>query len=144
MACTGLGRCKVALWFAVVLDILGLIALLVGIFAKLQREGRDFGDLLIYTGAIVVFVSLIGWVFWYTGNIEISWEELESDYQLKDNRLNRIVRKISRRISWRTSNGKKAAAKTAGFSCHPHKAEDMQLSPVSPTAPSRLREVAVE
>uniref|UniRef100_A0A4W3IAW4 Transmembrane protein 238a n=1 Tax=Callorhinchus milii TaxID=7868 RepID=A0A4W3IAW4_CALMI len=96
MACTGLGRCKVALWFAVVLDILGLIALLVGIFAKLQREGRDFGDLLIYTGAIVVFVSLIGWVFWYTGNIEISWEELESDYQLKDNRLNRIVRKISR------------------------------------------------
>ncbi|XP_067836122.1 transmembrane protein 238-like [Heptranchias perlo] len=106
MTFRGLGRCKFALWFAVALDVIGLVALLVGIFANLQRAGRDYGDMLIYTGAIVVFVSLIGWVFWYTGNIEISWEELASDYQPKAGRLHRIVRTLSRSISMRNKDGR--------------------------------------
>ncbi|XP_038644319.1 transmembrane protein 238-like [Scyliorhinus canicula] len=106
MPLSGLSRCTYALWLAVVLDVVGLATLLVGVFGNLQRGGRDYGDMLIYTGAIVVFVSLIGWVFWYTGNIEISLEELASDYCVKDSKLHRIVRKISRSISLRNGNGR--------------------------------------
>lgn len=48
--CDGLSHCKVALVFAVLLDVLGAAALLVGVFASLEVNGRDFGDLLVYTG----------------------------------------------------------------------------------------------
>ncbi|XP_067878147.1 transmembrane protein 238-like [Heterodontus francisci] len=110
MALTGLGRCTYALWLAVALDVVGLVALLVGVFGNLQRGGRDYGDMLIYTGAIIVFISLIGWVFWYTGNIEISLEELSGDYSPKDTRLHRIVRKISRSISMRSGTSQRPKA----------------------------------
>lgn len=99
MAPAALGRCRMALLFAVLMDLVGVVSLLVGIFAQLQINGRDFGDLLIYTGAILVFMSLIGWIFWYTGNIEISLEELERDYVVKGGTLAHLARKISRRLS---------------------------------------------
>lgn len=101
MAASGLDRCRLALLFAIFMDLIGLASLLVGIFAELQLNGQDFGDLLIYTGAIIVFLSLIGWIFWYTGNIEISMEELQQDYMIKDGTLARLARKISRHISHR-------------------------------------------
>ncbi|XP_068097161.1 transmembrane protein 238 [Hyperolius riggenbachi] len=104
MAPTSLARCRLALLFAVLMDLIGVISLLVGIFADLQLNGQDFGDLLIYTGAILVFVSLIGWIFWYTGNIEISLEELQQDYMIKDGTLARLARKISRHFSQRDVN----------------------------------------
>ncbi|KAL6093822.1 hypothetical protein STEG23_013980, partial [Scotinomys teguina] len=66
-----------ALLLAVALDVAGMAALLTGVFAQLQVRGRDFGDLLIYSGALLVFLSLLGWILWYTGNIEISRQELE-------------------------------------------------------------------
>ncbi|XP_029440937.1 transmembrane protein 238 [Rhinatrema bivittatum] len=99
MTASPLARCRTALVFAVLMDLAGAASLLVGIFAQLQVNGRDFGDLLIYTGAILVFLSLIGWIFWYTGNIEISLEELERDYAVKGGTLARLARKISRRLS---------------------------------------------
>lgn len=46
----GLSRCKLALAFAVLMDLLGGAALLMGVFAPLEIKGRDFGDLLVYTG----------------------------------------------------------------------------------------------
>ncbi|XP_072282418.1 transmembrane protein 238 [Pyxicephalus adspersus] len=101
MAANALDRCRLALLFAVFMDLVGLVSLLVGIFAELQLNGQDFGDLLIYTGAILVFLSLIGWIFWYTGNIEISMEELQQDYTIKDGTLARLARKISRHLSHR-------------------------------------------
>ncbi|KAG8434034.1 hypothetical protein GDO86_012409 [Hymenochirus boettgeri] len=104
MAPNPLDRCRLALLFAVLMDLAGVISLLVGIFAELQLNGQDFGDLLIYTGAILVFLSLIGWIFWYTGNIEISLEELQQDYAVKDSSIANIVRKISRHISRRGTN----------------------------------------
>ncbi|DAA19344.1 TPA: hypothetical protein BOS_18079 [Bos taurus] len=55
---SGLGRCRMALLLAVALDVAGMAALLTGVFAQLQVRGRDFGDLLIYTGALLVFLSL--------------------------------------------------------------------------------------
>lgn len=48
--CDGLSHCKLALAFAVMMDLLGGSALLVGVFAPLEIRGRDFGDLLVYTG----------------------------------------------------------------------------------------------
>ncbi|XP_056383989.1 transmembrane protein 238-like [Hyla sarda] len=94
-----LARCRLALLFAIFMDLVGLASLLVGIFAELKLNGQDFGDLLIYTGAILVFLSLVGWIFWYTGNIEISLEELQQDYSSKAGTLARLARKISRHLS---------------------------------------------
>ena len=48
--CDGLSHCKLALAFAVLMDLLGGAALLVGVFAPLEIRGQDFGDLLVYTG----------------------------------------------------------------------------------------------
>ncbi|XP_058136832.1 transmembrane protein 238 [Dasypus novemcinctus] len=95
----GLGRCRAALLLAVALDVAGMAALLTGVFAQLQVRGRDFGDLLIYSGALLVFLSLLGWILWYTGNIEISRQELERDYGLRPSALARLARKLSRRWS---------------------------------------------
>uniref|UniRef100_A0AAY5EFZ0 Uncharacterized protein n=1 Tax=Electrophorus electricus TaxID=8005 RepID=A0AAY5EFZ0_ELEEL len=69
-----LGRCSCAFWLAVAFDVFGLIILLVGVFADLF-----FYDFLIYAGAIIIFLSLIWWVFWYTGNISVPPEDLEDD-----------------------------------------------------------------
>lgn len=96
---SGLGRCRMALLLAVALDVAGMAALLTGVFAQLQVRGRDFGDLLIYSGALLVFMSLLGWILWYTGNIEISRQELERDYGLQPSALARLARKLSRRWS---------------------------------------------
>lgn len=48
--CDGLSHCKLALAFAVVMDVVGGTALLMGVFARLEIQGQDFGDLLVYTG----------------------------------------------------------------------------------------------
>ncbi|XP_059203955.1 transmembrane protein 238-like [Centropristis striata] len=96
----GLGRCALCFWLAVVFDLVGLLVLLVGVFVNVF-----FYDLLVYAGAIVVFLSLIWWVFWYSGNIEVPPAELEDDVGLlKRDRaglgaLGGLVRRISSRVS---------------------------------------------
>ncbi|KAG9264015.1 transmembrane protein 238-like [Astyanax mexicanus] len=92
----GLGRCSWAFWLAVVFDSLGLVVLLLGVFADLF-----FYDFLIYAGAIVIFLSLIWWVFWYTGNIEVPPEQLEDDVGLlkKERGLGGALRRFSSRLS---------------------------------------------
>ncbi|XP_023378492.1 transmembrane protein 238 [Pteropus medius] len=113
---SGLGRCRIALLLAVALDVAGMVALLTGVFAQLQVRGRDFGDLLIYSGALLVFLSLLGWILWYTGNIEISRQELERDYGLRPSALARLARKLSRRWSAPASaaGGQRAASGSRG------------------------------
>ncbi|KAM8792328.1 transmembrane protein 238-like [Rhynchonycteris naso] len=96
---SGLGRCRIALLLAVALDVAGMAPLLTGVFTQLQLRGRDFGDLLIYSGALLVFLSLLGWILWYTGNIEIFRQELERDYGLRPSALARLARKLSCRWS---------------------------------------------
>jgi hypothetical protein len=98
-----------ALLLAVALDVAGMAALLTGVFAQLQVRGRDFGDLLIYSGALLVFLSLLGWILWYTGNIEISRQELERDYGLRPSALARLARKLSRRWSAPAATGSRTA-----------------------------------
>ncbi|KAK2543943.1 Tmem238 [Columba livia] len=74
----GLGRCVAAFWLALAFDALGLAVLLAGVFADVF-----FSDLLIYAGGIGIFLSLIWWVFWYAGNLEVPPEELRDDGLLK-------------------------------------------------------------
>ncbi|XP_068610875.1 transmembrane protein 238-like [Brachionichthys hirsutus] len=95
----GVGRCKCSFWFAVAHDILGLCVMMVGVFGGLLIH-----DLFIYAGAIIIFLSLIWWVFWYTGNIDVPPEELEDDVgliELKSRGLGHIVRRVSDRLSSR-------------------------------------------
>lgn len=92
----GLGRCSCAFWLAVSFDIFGLLVLLIGVFADMF-----FYDFLIYAGAIIIFLSLVWWVFWYTGNIEVPPEELEDDVGLlkKERGIAGAVRRLSSRLS---------------------------------------------
>ncbi|XP_013880335.1 transmembrane protein 238 [Austrofundulus limnaeus] len=98
----GLGRCACSFWLAVAFDMVGLVVLLVGVFVNVF-----FYDLLIYAGSIVIFLSLIWWVFWYSGNIEVPPAELEDDVGLlKKNKAGlRGLGGAVRRLSSRVSNG---------------------------------------
>lgn len=98
----GVGRCKCSFWFAVAHDILGILIMMVGVFG-----GLVIHDLFIYVGAIIIFLSLIWWVFWYSGNIDVPPEELEDDVgmmKLKNKGLSQVVRRVSGRLSNRIRN----------------------------------------
>lgn len=66
-----LGRCLLFFFVAVFLDAAGLILFFVGVLAPLS-----FWDFLVFSGPLVLFFSLVFWIFWYLGNIEVSVEEL--------------------------------------------------------------------
>uniref|UniRef100_A0A3B3R838 Transmembrane protein 238a n=1 Tax=Paramormyrops kingsleyae TaxID=1676925 RepID=A0A3B3R838_9TELE len=95
-----LSHCKLALVFAVLMDLLGVTALLVGVFAPLEIKGRDFGDFLVYSGALLVLMSLGGWVMWYSGNIDglTSRKELGYIGTAVDQLARTLSRKMTRRI----------------------------------------------
>lgn len=72
MALRGLaGRCAAILLLALLCDVVGLILLLLGIFAPLS-----YWDFLVYMGSLLLAFSLVFWVFWYTFNIEVPFREL--------------------------------------------------------------------
>lgn len=93
----GLSHCKLALVFAVLMDLLGVISMLLGVFATLEIQGRDFGDLLVYTGALLVLFSVGGWVLWYSGNIEGLTSKKELGGPM-GGAVDRLARSLSRRI----------------------------------------------
>ncbi|KAM7372519.1 hypothetical protein PAMP_009681 [Pampus punctatissimus] len=119
----GLGRCVCCFWLAVAFDFVGLLILLIGVFVDVF-----FYDLLIYAGAIVIFLSLIWWVFWYSGNIEVPPAELEDDVGLlkKDKGgLSGVVRRFSSRVSsgirksFRRNGGRSSTRTAAGSTAAP-------------------------
>ncbi|KAM9844262.1 transmembrane protein 238 [Aulostomus maculatus] len=98
----GLGRCASCFWLAVAFDLGGLLVLLSGVFVDVF-----FYDLLIYAGAIVIFLSLVWWVFWYSGNIEVAPADLEDDVGLvaRDKRGEGGIGAAVRRLSGRVTAG---------------------------------------
>uniref|UniRef100_A0A8C4QZJ3 Si:dkeyp-72e1.6 n=1 Tax=Eptatretus burgeri TaxID=7764 RepID=A0A8C4QZJ3_EPTBU len=92
MVCAWIGRCASAFWLAVSFDVLGAALLVCGLFIEVT-----FYDLLIYLGAIFIFLSIVWWIFWYTGNIEIPMCELD-DRPRKPNAFRRLSR-LSRRVA---------------------------------------------
>ncbi|XP_023204429.1 putative transmembrane protein [Xiphophorus maculatus] len=56
---------------AVFLDVVGLLLLLIGIFAPLP-----YWDFFVLSGPLLIFLSLVLWIFWYLGNLTVSEEEL--------------------------------------------------------------------
>jgi len=72
MALHGLvGRCGVGLLLALLCDVLGLVLLLLGLFAPLS-----YWDFFVYLGALLLAFSILFWIFWYTFNIEVPYREL--------------------------------------------------------------------
>ncbi|KAM4623853.1 transmembrane protein 238 [Polymixia lowei] len=113
----GVGRCKCSFWFAVAHDILGVLVMMIGAFG-----GLVIHDLFIYAGAIIIFLSLIWWVFWYSGNIDVAPEDLEDDVgliKLKKRGLGQVVRRVSNRLSNGIRNSFRRAGKFSQASPQP-------------------------
>ncbi|KAF3699766.1 Transmembrane protein 238 [Channa argus] len=66
------GNCTIVfLSLAVILDIVGCILFFLGVFAPLS-----FWDFFVLSGPLLIFLSLVFWIFWYMGSLTVSEEEL--------------------------------------------------------------------
>ncbi|KAG8548673.1 hypothetical protein GDO81_024635 [Engystomops pustulosus] len=73
--CSVAGRCAFILVLAILVDIVGVVLLLLGIFAKFS-----YWDFYIYSGAVGLALSIVLWILWYTFNVEVTYEELDLDF----------------------------------------------------------------
>lgn len=68
---TCVGRCLLFFYLAILLDVVGLILFLVGVAAPLS-----FWDFFVFSGPLLIFLSLAFWIFWYVGNLEVPLEQV--------------------------------------------------------------------
>ncbi|XP_007564403.1 transmembrane protein 238a [Poecilia latipinna] len=94
--CDDLSRCKMALMFAVVMDLLGGVSLMVGVFATLKLNGEEYGEILVYSGVLFIVASLAGWVLWYSGNIEGLPPKKEVGHH--NSTVDRLARRVSQKF----------------------------------------------
>lgn len=67
-------RCAtVFLSIAIFLDIVGLILFLIGVSTPGVLAYWDF---FVFSGPLLIFLSLVLWIFWYMGKLTVSEEEL--------------------------------------------------------------------
>uniref|UniRef100_A0A3B5BHZ2 Uncharacterized protein n=1 Tax=Stegastes partitus TaxID=144197 RepID=A0A3B5BHZ2_9TELE len=79
MLCLGgysayVGRCLLFFSLAILMDVIGLILFFVGVAAPLS-----FWDFFVFSGSVLIFLSLVFWIFWYLGNLEPKNMELRSE-----------------------------------------------------------------
>ncbi|XP_051569486.1 uncharacterized protein LOC127449900 [Myxocyprinus asiaticus] len=111
-----IGGCLPLFIMAIAFDIIGFVLLFVGIFGDLRIRGAFYGDFLIHTGALLLFVSLGFWLMWYIGNIRVQEEGLErgssAAHSVKD-----LARKLTERLSKthlkKESTGEKSPSKSS-------------------------------
>lgn len=96
MAHSCVGNCATLFFLAVVFDAAGVIVLLVGIFGNLHLDGRFYGDFLIFTGSLIIFLSLVWWVLWYTGNVPLYAGDRAGSLDIN---FTHWARKLSERLS---------------------------------------------
>ncbi|XP_054911319.1 transmembrane protein 238a [Poeciliopsis prolifica] len=106
--CDDLSHCKVALVIAVLMDLLGGVSLLMGVFASLKLNGEECGDILVYSGVLFIVASLAGWVLWYSGNIQGLPPKEELTHL--NSTVDRLARRVSKKIfSHRRSNSSQSS-----------------------------------
>ncbi|XP_068605785.1 transmembrane protein 238-like [Brachionichthys hirsutus] len=94
-----IGECAPFFFIAVACDVIGIVLLFVGIFAELRIDGRFYGDFLIYSGSLVVFISLFCWLVWYAGNVPVSRDRDRDDGVRRRSSMARLARKFSERLA---------------------------------------------
>ncbi|XP_054834581.1 transmembrane protein 238-like [Eublepharis macularius] len=102
------GRCTLFLVAALVLDAAGLALVLAGAVGKPTLAGSSFEDFLVLSGALLLFLSLLCWLFWYSGNLRgVPPEELPLGARPRTpaprgrGSLVRLAAKLSERLSQR-------------------------------------------
>ncbi|XP_051995778.1 uncharacterized protein LOC127653213 [Xyrauchen texanus] len=93
-----IGGCLPLFIMAIVFDITGFVLLFVGIFGDIRIRGVFYGDFLIHTGALMLFVSLAFWLMWYIGNIKVQEEGLKRRSSAA-NSVKHLARKLTERLS---------------------------------------------
>uniref|UniRef100_A0ACB8EJI4 Uncharacterized protein n=1 Tax=Sphaerodactylus townsendi TaxID=933632 RepID=A0ACB8EJI4_9SAUR len=108
MGQAGCGRCAVFLVLALVLDAAGLALVLAGAVGKPTLDGSSFEDFLVLSGGLLLFLSLLCWLFWYSGNLRgVQAEELPLGARPSPaaprarGSLVRLAAKLSERLSQR-------------------------------------------
>lgn len=103
------GKCLPLLLAGLALDVAGLTLLLVGVFADVRAaDGQFYGDFFIFTGALVIFISLAFWVMWYAGNVRVTPGDLRD--ARAEGLAARLVRKLSERLSRKMATATPRAA----------------------------------
>ncbi|XP_061703210.1 transmembrane protein 238-like [Syngnathoides biaculeatus] len=117
-----LGKCLPLVVVGLSLDVVGLTLLLVGVFADVRAaDGQFYGDFLIFTGALIIFISLGFWVMWYAGNARVAPDD-GRDLRRAAGLAERIVRKLSERLS------RKMAATAGASTASDTRAHDAELA----------------
>lgn len=88
-----IGRCLLFFFIAILLDVVGIILFLIGVFAPFS-----FWDFLVFSGPLLIFLSLVLWIFWYLGNLEVPLEEILPEWD------SRSLRFIARHDVWKVES----------------------------------------